>query len=67
MIYDYNVYAEGEGAEIDHWTEDEAEARATAAEYHREHGEWPTITRYPTRLLGGQLSTDTTTWEIIAP
>lgn len=68
MIYDYNVWHEDEQRAIDHWTEDEQEARETAADYHRAHGIWPAIAKYPTRTMpDGTYQTDTSTWEVIAP
>ena len=66
MIYDYNVWCEDEHSEIDHWTEDEAEAMEAAASYRREYGVWPTITRYPTRETDdGYITTDTSTGEVV--
>ena len=66
MIYDYNVWCEDEHSEIDHWTEDEAEAMEAAASYRREYGVWPTITRYPTRdMPDGTYQTDTSTGEVV--
>ena len=48
LTSDYNVWSADDS--LDHWTEDETEARRIAVEYKERTGKQVIITRYPTRI-----------------